>query len=191
MRIVAGRWRNRRLEAPRGDRTRPTADMVREAMFSALFDVEGWRVLDLFAGTGAVGLEALSRGAEHVVAVERARPAVACLQRNVAALGAEGYEVRAQPVATALAILRAKPERFDLVFADPPYPVAQVELPLILTAALDLLTEDGVCVLEHRGTDPGPEAPAGLEHTRTKRYGEAALSWYARAEGDSTENIER
>jgi 16S rRNA (guanine966-N2)-methyltransferase len=117
LRVVAGTYKGRRLAAPRGTRTRPTADRVREALFSMLGDVGGARVLDLYAGSGALGIEALSRGADSAVFVERDARAVAAIERNLAAVGVEANVVR-QDVARFLA--RAD-GAFDLVFCDPPY----------------------------------------------------------------------
>jgi 16S rRNA (guanine966-N2)-methyltransferase len=117
LRVVAGRFKGRRLAAPRGTRTRPTADRVREALFSMLGDVGGARVLDLYAGSGALGIEALSRGAGSAVFVERDAKAVAAIERNLAAVGVEETLVR-QDVERFLA--RAD-GAFDLVFCDPPY----------------------------------------------------------------------
>jgi 16S rRNA (guanine966-N2)-methyltransferase len=117
VRVVAGEFKGRRLQAPRGAGTRPTADRVREALFSMLGDVSGARVLDLYAGSGALGIEALSRGAESAVFVERDRHALAALRRNLEAVGVDA-EVRSQD---ALRFI-ARPEGvFDLVFCDPPY----------------------------------------------------------------------
>lgn len=119
MRIIAGRWRGRPLIAPQGQATRPTADRVREALFSMLQSrlgsFEGLRVADLFAGSGALGLEALSRGAEHCVFVENDRAAVDAIRRNLAALGASGEIVARSAEHAAL------PSRVDLAFLDPPY----------------------------------------------------------------------
>ena len=117
MRIVAGEFKGRRLRSPRGLRTRPTADRVREALFSMLGDVGGARVLDLYAGSGALGIEALSRGASSAVFVERDPRAAAVISANLATVGAEA-EVRRQDVMRFLA--RAE-GGFDLVFCDPPY----------------------------------------------------------------------
>jgi 16S rRNA (guanine966-N2)-methyltransferase len=117
VRVIAGEFRGRPLRAPRGVRTRPTADRVREALFSMLGDLSGARVLDLFAGSGALGIEALSRGAESAVFVERDQHALAALRRNLEAVGADS-EVRRRDVMRFL----ARPEgTFDLVFCDPPY----------------------------------------------------------------------
>jgi 16S rRNA (guanine966-N2)-methyltransferase len=118
--VVAGSFKGRRLVAPRGTRTRPTADRVREALFSMLGDVEGARVLDLYAGSGALGIEALSRGAESAVFVERGAQAVAAIERNLAAVDAAALVVR-QDVGRFLS--RAE-GTYDLVFCDPPYDFA-------------------------------------------------------------------
>lgn len=117
MRIVAGRYKGRRLRMPRGAPTRPTADRVREALFSMLGDVSGARVLDLYAGSGALGIEALSRGADSAVFVERDPRAAEAIRANIDAVGANG-EVRRQDV---LGFLASDHRPFDLVFCDPPY----------------------------------------------------------------------
>jgi 16S rRNA (guanine966-N2)-methyltransferase len=124
MRIVAGRHKGRRLRAPEGAGTRPTADRVREALFSILGPVEGLHVLDLYAGSGALGIEALSRGAASATFVESARPAAAAIRANLAAIAADDADVA---VSDAVAWLRAAARRgvaFDLVFCDPPYDAA-------------------------------------------------------------------
>ncbi len=127
MRVIAGRFGGRRLAAPRGAATRPTADRVREALFSMLGSLDGASVLDLFAGTGALGIEALSRGAAQAVFVERDRLALSALRANLAALGlgAEGGEpqvqVRARDAVAALGGAIEQGETYDLVFLDPPY----------------------------------------------------------------------
>ena len=144
MRVVAGEFKGRRLHTARGTRTRPTADRVREALFSMLGDVSGASVLDLYAGSGALGIEALSRGAESAVFVERDRAALAALERNLDAIGARA-DVRRQDVARFL----ARPEgTFDLVFCDPPYDVAPAvgdalsgALPAITAETARIVTE--------------------------------------------------
>jgi 16S rRNA (guanine966-N2)-methyltransferase len=149
VRVVAGEFKGRRLHAPRGARTRPTADRVREALFSMLGDVSGARVLDLYAGSGALGIEALSRGAESALFVERDRQALAALRRNLDAvapsLGATGRraDVRAQDAARFL----AHPDgAFDLVFCDPPYDDApRVAAPL--TEALPAMTGENARIV--------------------------------------------
>ena len=123
MRIVAGRHKSRRLRAPAGAGTRPTADKVREALFSILGPVEGLRVLDLYAGSGALGLEALSRGAGPATFVESARPALAAIRANLDAVGEEA-EVVASDVLKWLRAAAGGEAAFDLVFCDPPYDAA-------------------------------------------------------------------
>ena len=150
MRVVAGEFKGRRLHAPRGAGTRPTADRVREALFSMLGDVGGARVLDLYAGSGALGIEALSRGAASAVFVERDRGALDALRRNLDAVGADA-EVRREDVLRFL----ARPEgTFDLVLCDPPYDGApRVAAPL--TEALPAIAaEDARIVTESDKRNP-------------------------------------
>jgi 16S rRNA (guanine966-N2)-methyltransferase len=144
LRVVAGALKGRRLQAPPGRGTRPTADRVREALFSMLGDVSGARVLDLYAGSGALGIEALSRGAASATFVERDPRAAATIRANLEAIGAEG-EVRRQDV---LRFLEAAEGRFDLVFVDPPYdsavPLAEPlgeRLPAVLSPHARIVTE--------------------------------------------------
>jgi len=144
MRVVAGAFKGRRLQTPRGSRTRPTADRVREALFSVLGDVSGARVLDLYAGSGALGIEALSRGAASATFVERDARALASLRRNLDAVGSEA-EVRRQDVLRYLASVAGT---FDLVFIDPPYDSAvrlaeplSERLPAVLTDEARIVTE--------------------------------------------------
>jgi len=120
VRVVAGRFGGRRLTAPGGRGTRPTSDRVREALFAILGDVEGLRVLDLFAGSGALGIEALSRGAASAVFVERSARAAHAVRTNLAALGVDAPVVRADARAV-LRDARARADAYDLVFLDPPY----------------------------------------------------------------------
>ena len=144
MRVVAGEFKGRRLRAPRGMRTRPTADRVREALFSMLGDVSGARVLDLYAGSGALGIEALSRGAASAVFVERDARAASAIRDNLRALELD-QAVRRQD---ALRFLAANEGTFDLVFCDPPYdsvpriaePLAE-RLPALLTQGARIVTE--------------------------------------------------
>jgi 16S rRNA (guanine966-N2)-methyltransferase len=123
VRVIAGRWRGRPLSAPAGRGTRPTADRVREALFSVLGDLEGVVVLDLFAGSGALGIEALSRGASRAVFVEQASDAAAALGANLSRLEVEPPEgeLRRQDVLAAVRSARKRGETYDLVFIDPPY----------------------------------------------------------------------
>lgn len=182
MRVIAGRLGGRRLVAPRGAATRPTADRVREALFSALGDVSDVAACDLYAGTGALGIEALSRGARRAVFVESARPALAVLRDNLAALGLQELAlVIPLPVERALDRLAAEGP-FDLVFLDPPYAaLAQAAAAAArLAGPLGLLAPGGRLVLEHASRDPAP-AVGLLACAATRTYGDTALSIYVHA----------
>ncbi len=173
MRIIAGEFRSRVLRAPAGMHTRPTSDRLRETLFNVLQPrIEGARFLDLYAGSGANGLEALSRGAAQTVLVEQAAPALAALRANVEALGARGAEVAGVPVARWLARAgSAVPVPFDIIFLDPPYAEAgeyAATLGTLGAHAASLLAPGGIVIAEHarvrrkqRGT-PGRETPAAL-----------------------------
>ena len=187
-RIIGGTAGGRRLQTPRGDRTRPTSDRVREALFSA---VESWagswaglRVVDLYAGSGALGLEARSRGAERVTLVEHDRPTARLIATNARTLGMDGVEVRAEKVRGALD--RGPSERedgdreHDLVLADPPYPMGEEELARDLEALPGWLAPGALVVLERSSRSPEPRWPEGVTTLRSRRYGETTL-WYGLA----------
>jgi 16S rRNA (guanine966-N2)-methyltransferase len=146
VRVIAGQFKGRRLKAPPGSDTRPTSDRVREALFSILGDVEGLRVLDLFAGSGALGIEALSRGAAEAVFVEQSRRAADAIRANLRAVGDPPAEVRAGSVAGYLG--RASGERFDLVFADPPYSSATRMGERLSELLTPVLTDSSLTVTE-------------------------------------------
>lgn len=179
-RIIAGTAGGRTIRTPRGQDTRPTTDRVREALFSrveALMDLDGARVLDLFAGSGALGLEALSRGAETLLAVERHRPTARLVEQNAQLLGLAG-QVQVHPGAVE-PLLASGPDgpAFDLVLADPPYPWGEEELARILQALArhGWLAPDALVVVERSSRSPRPTWPPGLEHLSSRTYGEAAL----------------
>lgn len=178
-RIVAGTAGGRRLAVPpRG--TRPTSERVREALFSALealLDLDGARVLDLYAGSGALGFEALSRGAAEVTFVESDRKAVDTLRRNIRDIGLPGARVSAGTVESVLAA--PAPHGYDVILADPPYAVGNDRLTGILAAVVagGWLAEHGVLVLERANRDGAPDWPAGLAVRRTRRYGDTVLYW--------------
>jgi 16S rRNA (guanine966-N2)-methyltransferase len=187
-RIVGGAAGGRRLAVPSGRDTRPTSDRAREALFSALEartgGLTGARVLDLYAGSGAVGLEALSRGGAAAVLVESDPRAGRVLRENVAALGLPGATVVARAVAAYLgeSASAAGEEPFDVVFADPPYALPGVDLAAVLSGAgaRGWIAESAVVVVERATRDPAWAWPEGFEADRNRRYGEATL-WYARA----------
>lgn len=192
-RIIAGVAGGRRLQTPRGDQTRPTSDRVREALFSAIEarvgSLHGLRFLDLYAGSGAIGLEAWSRGAEAVTLVESDRRTADLIRGNARSIGCAVAEVVARPVAAVLAEPARAP--FDLVFTDPPYPLDEVtvEGDLALLAAQGWLAEGALVVVERSRRSPEPRWPAGLEplagKRRQKKYGETNL-WLAEQHGPAS-----
>lgn len=183
MRITGGRLAGRRLRAPRGSGVRPTADRVREALFAWLGECAGARVLDLYAGSGALGLEALSRGAASAVFVERSGPAAETLRANVQALGlAERSRVRRAPVRAALRALGRADARFDLVLLDPPYASGEAEAALRALLAAGLLAPGARVVLECDRRHP-PGEVAGLALAGERRYGETLVRRFVAAGG--------
>jgi 16S rRNA (guanine966-N2)-methyltransferase len=176
MRIIAGEFKGRRLEAPRWDGLRPTSDKLRETLFNILAPrVSGAAVLDLFAGTGAVGLESLSRGARHVVFVEHDRRAAALIAANVARCGVRDRCVIIRDTAERVLQKTIAGEPFDLVMLDPPYDHAALE-PVIARAGTHL-APGGLLVLEHASRRAvGPVE--GLMITRTVRSGDSSLTMF-------------
>jgi 16S rRNA (guanine966-N2)-methyltransferase len=176
MRIVGGEFRGRRLAGPKGEAARPTSDKVREALFSILGDVEGLRMLDLFAGTGAVALEALSRGADRAVAVERDRKMLSVIRANAeTVLGADAGRLEVVTGDALKQLAAGHLGRFDLVFIDPPYrdaerlgPQLTELLPSVLTGAATVVTEsDRRTALDLSGS--------GLAQVSEHRYGDTLL----------------
>jgi pantetheine-phosphate adenylyltransferase len=180
VRIIAGAYRGRRLKAPKGKDIRPTTDRVREAVFNVIGRrVEGSRVLDLFAGTGAMGLEALSRGAERTAFVERSAEAVRLIRANAALCGAVDRVVILQgAVPRALRKLAAFEPPFDLVFADPPY--GEGWIARLLPALSGVCSETALLICEHGAAEPVPEGDALWVRTDSRRYRDTAVSFYER-----------
>jgi 16S rRNA (guanine966-N2)-methyltransferase len=183
-RVIAGAAGGRRLAVPDGRDTRPTSDRAREGLFATIVSVAGslagTRVLDLYAGSGAVGLEALSRGAEHVLLVESGARADRVIRANIQAIGLPGAEVITDRVERVLARGPGS-GGYDIVFADPPYALAGDEVSAMLRALADhgWLAPEALVVAE-RATRSGPlDWPAGFTADRVRRYGEATF-WYAR-----------
>ena len=175
MRIIAGSRKGHTIFAPKGTATRPTGDRVREAAFNLIGPVDGAQVLDLYAGSGAMGLEALSRGADRVVFVESDRRAVEAIGRNLEKLRLTGAVVVQQPVVSALATEAGAGRRYDLVLIDPPY-ADWAELQETLGRYVPaVLAEDGLVVLESSSRDE-PRLPLALRTSR--RYGSARLTLY-------------
>jgi 16S rRNA (guanine966-N2)-methyltransferase len=183
MRITGGTLRSRTLRAPRGSATRPTSDRVREALFGILGSagaVEGANVADLYAGTGALGIEALSRGARRATLVESARPALAVLRANLETLGLQDLVHVVAGHVGACATRLASDGPFDLVLADPPW--SDVDSGDVTTALAALgtagaLAPHATLVLEHASRSDAPDI-AGLAREATRRYGDTALTFY-------------
>ena len=200
MRIIAGTFRSRTLEAPAGLATRPTSDRLRETLFNVLAPrIQGATFLDLYAGSGAVGMEALSRGARAVTYVERAPAALSVLRANLAKLGiTTGFRI--QPGSVGAYLRRqeagqkpgreagqkpAPPTAFDLVFLDPPYDSAQeyaATLNLLGASQAGLLAPGALVIAEHRRKERLEERYGSLERTRLLEQGDASLSFYAASE---------
>jgi 16S rRNA (guanine(966)-N(2))-methyltransferase RsmD len=187
VRIIAGTLRSRSLQAPPGLATRPTSDRLRETLFNVLAPrIKGAAFLDLYAGSGAVGMEALSRGADQVTFVERAPSALAVLRGNLAKLGlTAGFRIQSSSVGAFLrrAQMGSKPEpAFDVVFLDPPYDADQeyeATLNLLGAAHSGLLAAGALVIAEHRRKERLEERYGCLERTRLLEQGDASLSFYA------------
>ncbi|MEU9884893.1 16S rRNA (guanine(966)-N(2))-methyltransferase RsmD [Sphaerisporangium sp. NPDC051011] len=186
-RVIAGTAGGRRISVPPGRGTRPTSDRAREGLFSTvgslLGPLDGARVLDLYAGSGAVGLEALSRGAAHALLVENDTKAIRTIRANIAALGMTGAVVTGDKVERVVA--GACPEPYDFVFADPPYAVTDEAVQEVLERLRDngWLAEDALVAVERESRGKDLIWPSGFEEERVRRYGEASV-WYGRAAGN-------
>lgn len=179
MRVIGGSARGRRLVVPTGLVTRPLTDRAREALFASLgWRVEAAAVLDLFAGSGALGIEALSRGAATATFVEKDRRALAALRRN---LDATGFDARVV-AGTVMSFLAGASDRYDLVFVDPPYAMSLASVEGILASLAPLVRNGGTVVVHRRTGGPAPQAPEGLDPAGSKRYGDAELWRFTKEE---------
>lgn len=175
MRIITGTARGRRLMTLQGDAVRPTPERVKEALFSMLqFQLEGRRVLDLFAGSGQIGLEALSRGAKEAVFVDASRESVSVVEKNIQSTGlSQGAKVVPMD---SLLFLQRKNEPFDIAFLDPPYHTGLLQQALPLTAAV--MNRGGVIIAEHPVDDEVPETLGDFVRGKERRYGKILLTVY-------------
>jgi 16S rRNA (guanine(966)-N(2))-methyltransferase RsmD len=187
MRVIAGIYRSRQLSAPRGMQTRPTSDRLRETLFNILAPrLDGCCFVDLYAGTGAVGIEALSRGAEHVWFAENAEPALVALRQNLAALKvSRGFTLEDRGVGATLQRLGKLPQRIDVVFLDPPYE-AEDEYAGTLNffgsvRGPEILAPHALVIAEHSSKAKLAIRYGALEHTRLLKQGDAALSFFSLA----------
>jgi 16S rRNA (guanine966-N2)-methyltransferase len=197
-RVIAGQAGGRRLAVPGGMSTRPTSDRAREGLFATVLSetgpLDGRRVLDLYAGSGAVGLEALSRGARHVLMVESDPRAVAVIKANIAAVKLPGGTVTPGRVERVLARPPASEDSCDLVFADPPYAVSDAEVTRVLGLLAQGWLAAGALVVVERATRSGAVIwPPGFLPGKSRRYGEATFwyGWYGRgaATGEGPDTV--
>jgi 16S rRNA (guanine(966)-N(2))-methyltransferase RsmD len=184
MRIIAGKFRSRRLRSTRGSEIRPTSDRLRETLFNVLCAgnpavLEGSVWVDLFAGTGAVGIEALSRGAASVYFVERSKPAAELIELNLRPLQSEAdVQVLCQDVASGISTLQSREVQPDFIFLDPPYAMHEAYRRTLAGLATSSLSRKALVIVEHdRKFDPGTDF-SGLQRVRRMEQGDAALSFY-------------
>jgi 16S rRNA (guanine966-N2)-methyltransferase len=184
MRVIAGLFKSRTIRAPRGDEVRPTSDRVRESLFSILGgEIDGSSVLDLFAGAGTLGIEAISRGAEFVTFVEISSKVVGILKANLESLGIEDRTaVFAGDVFKTLEELSRRQARFGVVFIDPPYSRGIAQRAVGALARSGVVREGGTVVVEHESRGPLLEEYDGLKLSRRAKFGETAVSIYRRHE---------
>jgi 16S rRNA (guanine966-N2)-methyltransferase len=177
MRIITGEYKSRLLKVPKG--IRPTEDRVRKALFDILGDVSGLSFLELFAGSGSVGVEALSLGAAEAVFVESQSQATLAIEANIKALGCQGRaRVICQDAHRAIENMAQKGQKFDLIFLDPPYYQGLAEKFLQTLGECDILQLSGYVIIQHFKKDPVAEKAGNLALWRQERYGDTILSFY-------------
>lgn len=182
MRVIAGIAGGRKLKAVKGTNTRPTADRVKEALFNILQNkISESLFLDLFAGTGSIGIEALSRGAAKAVLIDSNKQAIDVIRENLASTGLEA-EVYHQDVLRLLSILGRQEKSFDLIFLDPPYQLGIEEQILVNISHYNLLMEEGIVIVEHSSKKSLPFLVESLCLFRTQKYGDTSLSFYKKGE---------
>ena len=179
MRIISGISKGRRLAAPKSQAVRPTSDRVKESIFNILGDeVEGKVVLDLFAGTGNLGIEALSRGAKKALFVEKGRQALRLIQKNLSQLGMkERSEILPRDVRRAIGILEQRGEPFDLILMDPPYEKGLIQKTLLALYSHRIYHKDSILVIEHDRREPIPEVVEGWTLSRQRKIGDTLISF--------------
>ena len=179
MRIITGLYKSRLLKTPKG--IRPTEDRVRKALFDILGDVSGLTFLELFAGSGSVGLEALSQGAKEVFFVENLRQASLALEENIKSLGCQDrVKVLCQDAFRAIENIRQKGQKFDLIFFDPPYYQGIAEKILQTLGECDILHKSGYIIIQHFKKDLVAEKAGNLALWRQEQYGDSVLSFYSK-----------
>jgi len=186
LRVISGTAKGRALYAPNGLAARPTAAMAREALFNVLNDVEGYTVLDLFAGTGAVGIEALSRGAKSAVFVDISRENIEIVNKNIEKTGfIEKAEIYLQDANRAAKSLLEKHRVFDIIYIDPPYDKSIEFLSEILKNVEAIMDVDGICIIERRKNDDVPEyGKLGFVEVKTKIYSGTSITFLRKEEAE-------
>ena len=186
MRIIAGEYRGRKLESPKTNDVRPTTDKVKEAMFSILMPyINGARCLDLFSGTGSLGLEALSRGAENCVFCDNSREHIALIKENIKKCGAESKSKVIH--GDYMKALEHSDDKYDIILVDPPYGAGLYEKCLASIEKLDLLEDEGIIILEHEKNVVLPDCLGKYSRLKEKKYGTIHLSFYAFPNSEETE----
>ncbi len=183
LRIISGAYKGRRIYSCQGLSTRPTADRTRESIFNILHSIfhsfADKRVLDLYAGTGALGIEALSRGAVTATFVEVKKTALAALNKNISIISdVAAYEIIAAPVSVAFSVLQKRKEQFDLIFMDPPYGKNLVHSTLEALAAVDLCAPEVIVVCEYFFRDAVNQQYGFLSRFDTRRYGQTLVAFF-------------
>ena len=180
MRVVAGKAKGRILKAVPGQNTRPTTDKVKEAIFSMIGPYfEGGYALDLFAGTGGLGIEAWSRGVEKVISIDKEKISIDIIRANVAAVGAQAdFEIYRNDAARALKALAKREYKFDLILLDPPYRMTDMDNWLLDMHELQLLNEDAIIVVEHDAKINYPQQLNAFIQQKSNSYGEIAVTIY-------------
>lgn len=179
IRITSGQYRSRKIIMPSG--IRPTQDKIRKALFDILGDIEGLSFLELFAGSGAVGLEAVSRGVKNLTLVESNRSCLMAIEKNIEALKAGACDVLPKEALDAIKILAKENRRFDLIFLDPPYYKDWPKKALQTLVAYDILTPGGLVIAQHFKKDNLPDTLGDLALFRQYSYGDTVLSFYRKA----------
>lgn len=182
MRVISGSAKGRTIQAPEGLDTRPVTDKIRQSLFNIWqFDIPGCRFLDLFSGSGSMGIEALSRGADRVVMVEKSPKAVSVIKQNLANLHLKKGVVLQDDVFAAVDRLDKKGETFDIIYLDPPYTVDEIFVPVLeKMGSLDLLDKDGMLVIRTRKEKELPDETGNLIKFREKVYGISKAHFYRR-----------
>lgn len=179
MRIIRGTLKGRRLATPKGSQTRPTSDRIKESIFDILgSEIEGKSVLDLYAGTGNLGIEALSRGAKKIVFVEKGRQALQLITKNLARCGMTVWaEILPKDALRAIGILNQRGERFDLIFIDPPYERGLIQKTLMKLKSQMVYHEDSILILQHNRREPLPEGLNEFHLIHQRKIGDTLISF--------------